>query len=112
MAVEFLALLQHLNLSKGELEMADNYFTILRNDFPEVWIDQGIELGGGQPFTVGSEGEQRNRHHIVCRLSLENIRYLTINQEQSLPTTTTDHIASRECRPEKLFVCEIRRAKY
>jgi len=50
--------------------MADNYCTILRNDFAEIWHDQGIELGGGQPFTVGMEGEQRNVLHIVSALCL------------------------------------------
>lgn len=64
--VQFLSLLRHLNLSETELKMADNYFTLLSNTLPEVWFDQGIELGGGQPFTVGSEGEDRNRRHIVC----------------------------------------------
>jgi len=61
----FLLLMEDLNFSDEERKMADNYFTILRNDFTEIWHDQGIELGGGQPFTVGTEGEQRNRLHIV-----------------------------------------------
>ncbi|KAF9785690.1 hypothetical protein BJ322DRAFT_1204137 [Thelephora terrestris] len=60
----FLALMDDLNFSSEERKMADNYFTLLRNDFTEIWHDQGIELGGGQPFTVGTEGEQRNRLHI------------------------------------------------
>lgn len=60
----FLSVMDDLKLSSEEREMADNYFTVLRNDFTELWHDQGIELGGGQPFTVGTEGEQRNRLHI------------------------------------------------
>ena len=46
--------------------MADNYFTILSNTFTETWFDQGVELGGGRPFTVGVEGDERNNQHIVC----------------------------------------------
>lgn len=45
--------------------MADNYFSVLRNRPLETWFDQGIELGGGQAFTVGSEGHERNKKHIV-----------------------------------------------
>jgi hypothetical protein len=47
-------LIDDLKFSDEERKMADNYFTILRNDFTEIWHDQGIELGGGQPFTVGT----------------------------------------------------------
>ena len=61
----FLSLMDDMDFSGEEKKMADNYFTILRNDFTEIWHDQGIELGGGQPFTVGTEGDQRNRMHIV-----------------------------------------------
>lgn len=68
--VDFLSLLKKLNASDNELMMADNYFTILSNSFPEVWFDQGIELGGGQPFTVGIEGDERNRRHLVRRVLL------------------------------------------
>lgn len=64
-AVEFLGLLEQLNVTQDDIKMADNYFTILGNVFPEIWFDQGIELGGGQAFTVGNEGEERNRRHIV-----------------------------------------------
>ena len=66
----FLSLMDGLQFSEEERKMADNYFTILRNDFVEIWHDQGIELGGGQPFTVGVEGEQRNRLHIVSMFYL------------------------------------------
>ncbi|RDB28783.1 hypothetical protein Hypma_015894 [Hypsizygus marmoreus] len=64
-AIQFLALMNWFNASDEELNMADNYFTILSNTFVETWFDQGVELGGGQPFTVGSEGEERNRRHIL-----------------------------------------------
>ena len=47
------------------MKMADNYFAILSNRVPEIWFDQGIELAGGQPFTVGVEGDERNNRHIV-----------------------------------------------
>ncbi|KAI9452542.1 hypothetical protein BJY52DRAFT_1292214 [Lactarius psammicola] len=65
LASEFLSLLQILNISNEEVKMADNYFTVLRNHPPETWFDQGIELGGGQAFTVGSEGHERNKKHIL-----------------------------------------------
>ena len=64
-AVDFLALMGALHASDEEMKMADNYFTILRNRVPEIWFDQGVELGGGQPFTVGVEGDERNIRHIV-----------------------------------------------
>lgn len=64
-AADFLSLLAHLNATEDEMRMADNYYTILSNRVPEVWFDQGIELGGGQPFTVGPEGDSRNAKHIV-----------------------------------------------
>lgn len=65
-AIDFLSLMNCLNATDDELKMADNYFTILSNTFVETWFDQGVELGGGQPFTVGSEGDERNMRHIVC----------------------------------------------
>ena len=65
MVVEFLSLLRRLNATEDTMKMADNYFTILMNTVPEVWFDQNIELGGGQPFTVDSEGDERNSRHIV-----------------------------------------------
>jgi hypothetical protein len=64
-AVEFLKLLDMLEATEDERKMADNYFTILSNEVPERWFDPGIPLGGGQPFTVGQEGEDRNNRHIV-----------------------------------------------
>lgn len=65
--LEFLLVLELLHLDPAERRMADNYFTILGNKIPELWFDQNLELGGGQPFTVGSEGIQRNNKHIVGR---------------------------------------------
>lgn len=64
-AVEFMKLMKFLNVTKDELKMSDNYFTILSNTYSDVWFDQGLELGGGQPFTVGSEGDERNNYYIV-----------------------------------------------
>ncbi|KAF9225549.1 hypothetical protein BS17DRAFT_751441 [Gyrodon lividus] len=70
-ALDFVSLLHHdsLAMNREEIRMADNYFTILNNEVPEIWFDQGIELGGGQPFTIGQEGDERNRRHIesACR---------------------------------------------
>ncbi|EJD03822.1 uncharacterized protein FOMMEDRAFT_83180 [Fomitiporia mediterranea MF3/22] len=69
-AREFLSLLQELNVTNDEMKMADNYFTILANrpKMGEIWFDHGIELGGGLPFTVGSEGDDRNNRHIARAL--------------------------------------------
>ena len=61
----FLSLLQDLHFSEDERQMADNFFTILANKIPDIWFDHGIELGGGQPFTVGLEGQARNERYIV-----------------------------------------------
>ncbi|KAH9858325.1 hypothetical protein C2E23DRAFT_803583 [Lenzites betulinus] len=61
----FLSLMRRLNAADDEMKMADNFFTILSNRVPEVWFDQGFELGGGQPFTVGSEGDERNRNYTL-----------------------------------------------
>ncbi|KAF5388582.1 hypothetical protein D9757_004722 [Collybiopsis confluens] len=63
-AQDFLELMQLLDASEEEMEMADNYFSILANVYPEIWFDQGIELGGGKAFTQGVEGDQRNIKHI------------------------------------------------
>ncbi|EKM61671.1 uncharacterized protein PHACADRAFT_83532 [Phanerochaete carnosa HHB-10118-sp] len=62
---DFMDLMHLLNTSNAELKMADNYYTILSNRLPEIWFDQGIELGGGQPFTIGREGDDRNDRHIL-----------------------------------------------
>ena len=64
-AQSFLKLMRYLDVPPDEMKMADNFFTILSNRVPEVWHDQGFELGGGQPFTVGSEGDDRNKKYIV-----------------------------------------------
>ena len=63
---DFLALMRALHATEPEMKMADNYYTILGNRVPEAWFDQGIELGGGQPFTVGTEGDERNNRHKEC----------------------------------------------
>lgn len=68
-AQRFMTLLKNLKLPREELAMADNFFTLLSNRVPEVWFDQGFELGGGQPFTVGSEGDERNKNYTVNRIS-------------------------------------------
>lgn len=96
-AADFLALLHHLNASEDEMKMADNYFTILNNRFPEVWFDQGIELGGGQPFTVGVEGNERNKIHIInaCRYLdtlLSAFRASDISHTSRLPFIEVDAV--------------------
>ncbi|PIL31468.1 hypothetical protein GSI_06170 [Ganoderma sinense ZZ0214-1] len=64
-AQSFLRLMRYLDAPPDDMKMADNFFTILSNRVPEVWHDQGFELGGGQPFTVGSEGDDRNKKYIL-----------------------------------------------
>lgn len=64
-AEDFLSLMRYLRASSDEMKMADNYFTILSNRVPEIWLDQSFELGGGNAFTVGDDGHQRNTKHIV-----------------------------------------------
>ena len=63
--VEFISLLRRLRLSNDEMRLADNYFTLLSNTVPEIWFDQDFELGGADPFTVGSVGAERNINHTV-----------------------------------------------
>ncbi|KAI0778708.1 hypothetical protein BD413DRAFT_511125 [Trametes elegans] len=64
-ARQFLSLMGSLPATEDELKMADNFFTILSNRVPEVWFDQGFELGGGQAFTVGFAGDERNRNYTL-----------------------------------------------
>lgn len=64
-AESFLSLLERLGVSREEAKMADNYYSILRNSFPEIWTGAPIALFGGGDFTVGEEGVVRNRKHIV-----------------------------------------------
>ena len=65
LAVDFLAKLRAMQAPVEAMKMADNYFSLLANVYPYVWFDQGIELGGGQAFTVGVGGDERNSRHIV-----------------------------------------------
>lgn len=65
MASDFISLLRRLNVTEDTMRMADNYFTILMNTIPETWFDQSVGLGGGQPFTVGVEGDEMNNRHVV-----------------------------------------------
>jgi hypothetical protein len=55
----------YLNVSEDEMKMADNFYTLLSNRVQEIWFDQGVELGGGEAFTVGEQGTERNRRYIV-----------------------------------------------
>ncbi|KAF7966217.1 hypothetical protein HWV62_39479 [Athelia sp. TMB] len=64
-APAFLELMAQLGMSDAEMKMADNFWSVLANSVPEVWFDQGVELGGGTAFTVGTEGEERNRRFIT-----------------------------------------------
>ncbi len=64
-AQSFLNIMRYVKATPDEFKMADNFFAILKNKVPEVWFDQGFELGGGQAFTVGSEGDERNKNYTV-----------------------------------------------
>jgi hypothetical protein len=66
-AIAFLTLMSPLclNVSEDDMKMADNFYTVLSNTVQEIWFDQGLELSGGEPFTAGSEGLERNRKFIV-----------------------------------------------
>ena len=88
--LSFVSLLHDNSLSMAEeqTKMADNYFTILRNEVPEIWFDQGIELGGGQPFTVGQEGNERNRMHIVSFSLSRNTRFAPRSRKMRVATWT------------------------
>lgn len=94
-AEEFLTLLKEYDLSQEETRMADNYFTILRNaGMPTTWFEDGVELGGGQAFTVGNEGDERNWKHIERALELLLLKPLAKPLQCS---TRTDRLASVPC---------------
>jgi hypothetical protein len=94
-AEEFLALLKEYDLNQEEMRLADNYFTILRNaGTPTTWFDDGVELGGGQAFTVGNEGEERNWKHIEHALELLLLKPLA-NPPKHL--TRTDRLTYAPC---------------
>jgi len=40
--------------------MADNFYALLSNRVQEIWFDQGVELSGGEPFTVGGKGRKES----------------------------------------------------
>jgi len=63
-AVQFLNFLGQLQLTSVELKMADNYFTVLANEYPAVLQDIGVPLDGQHAFTVGTAGDERNWQHI------------------------------------------------
>ncbi|KAF8634868.1 hypothetical protein AX15_000623 [Amanita polypyramis BW_CC] len=86
MAVEFISLLRYLNATEEIMKMADNYFTVLMNTVPETWFDQGVELGGGQPFTIGTEGDERNNRHIrKATQMLDSLLLHTMGEEGQFP---------------------------
>ncbi|KAJ6509993.1 hypothetical protein C8R47DRAFT_1096336 [Mycena vitilis] len=68
-AESFLSLLRHLGVSDEEMKMADNYYSVLKNSFPELWTGHPTPLFGGGAFTVGEEGVVRNRKHIAAAAS-------------------------------------------
>ncbi|KAL4069838.1 hypothetical protein V8B97DRAFT_640234 [Scleroderma yunnanense] len=89
-ALDFVSLLRFLDMPQDEVQMADNYFTILGNQIPEIWFDHGIELGGGQPFTIGQEGHERNQRHIKKACAYLD-RLVSAMHGISQPTTLEVH---------------------
>ncbi|KAL5495126.1 hypothetical protein ACEPAI_588 [Sanghuangporus weigelae] len=89
-ARDFLDLLRALNVTDDEMKMADNYFTILANSpkTGEIWFDHGIELGGGQPFTVGTEGDDRNDRHIARALEYLSLLISAASTHRYVSKTT------------------------
>jgi len=94
-----------LGMTEEQIKMADNYFAILSNEVPEIWFDQGIELGGGQPFTIGHEGNERNRMHIenACRYLDEIVArpfYVTASSDTQITSLgfvkTDNHVSNLE----------------
>ncbi|KAI0034001.1 hypothetical protein K488DRAFT_18652, partial [Vararia minispora EC-137] len=96
---DFLALIDGLGFTDSERKMADNYFSILRNSPPETWFDQGIELGGGEPFTVGTEGDDRNRRHIIRAAQYLE---LAVAEDRDPPYPFIDRTLSSSCSPSYL----------
>jgi hypothetical protein len=81
--------MHQLNTTEDEMKMADNYYSILSNRVPEIWFDQGIELGGGQPFTTGTAGDERNSRHILrAARYLDDLAMCTISSCDKWPYTS------------------------
>ncbi|KAL7285568.1 hypothetical protein ACG7TL_000672 [Trametes sanguinea] len=99
-AQQFLSLLWHLKVTDDEMKMADNFFTVLSNRIPEVWFDQGFELGGGQPFTAGSEGDERNKNYTLrATRYLESLTHCGRASCDAVPDTVTE-----QARPSPPYV--------
>ena len=64
-AVSFLNSFLSLERDPRSIRMADNFYSILSNREPELWFGQETDLGLGQPFTVGTAGEERNWFYMV-----------------------------------------------
>ncbi|KAJ8084570.1 hypothetical protein PM082_003343 [Marasmius tenuissimus] len=98
----FLEATRALNLTEEEVKMADNYFSVLRNTFPENWFDQNTPLGGGQAFTVGQEGTERNNHHIRRAGELLDSVVLCEGESCTFPNNVEDPFARSESPAETL----------
>ena len=64
-ARNFLHTFLDIEKDPNSVAMADNYYSILSNTQPELWFGQESDLGLGQPFSVGSAGDERNWHYMV-----------------------------------------------
>jgi hypothetical protein len=64
-ATYFLETFLSLETDPQSIQMADNFYSVLSNSIPELWFGQETELGLGQPFTVGTSGEDRNWRYMV-----------------------------------------------
>ncbi|KAF7331933.1 Rab geranylgeranyltransferase [Mycena kentingensis (nom. inval.)] len=107
-ASAFLSLLERLDFTTEQRQMADNYYSILRNRFPEVWITRPHPLFSGGAFTVGTEGVERNRRHIEMAAGYldENIERVFDLPYMSRPSSSSREDASRSPCLQKACVFE------
>lgn len=70
---------------EDERRMADNYFAILSNHIPEIWIDKGHPLAPDNAFTVGAEGDDRNWKYFV---SLPTQSLLAVDPDSGLDSNS------------------------
>jgi len=94
------------------MKMADNFYTVLSNRVQEIWFDQGVELGGGEAFTVGEKGAERNRKYIVSvgfvwkpiKVVGQYIYYIPlIDNDRGKPGNTSIHSCRISVRTQRLF---------
>ncbi|KAJ8469579.1 hypothetical protein ONZ45_g16846 [Pleurotus djamor] len=100
-------MMKALKATEEEMKMADNYFSILSNAYPEIWFDQGVELSSGsEAFTTGVDGDERNRKHIIRATEmLDSIinptgpyEFMPYSIDPPIADPTPPHISRAPCR--------------